>query len=231
MVGSAKSMSGKCSLRSRWVLGASLALVAATAVAGPLAAQKASPQIIAEERRDPAAGEVVIINRKKVTKRDPPDPYSSTKSKPLPGRLAKPKQATKPQAKKQAAQRIKRSDRPKVVRAASAPPPAAYASLPPLPILNRDTRSPSQSHLRQYARVRSTETEPHIRAQPSVPGSGDLRRSPRRERRYVRGYHEPEFRRRFTPRQRPWRWCRRLAWRCENGSEGACFNWRRRCTR
>ena len=31
-------------------------------------------------------------------------------------------------------------------------------------------------------------------------------------------------------RERPWQLCRELAWRCEDGLEGACFRWRRTCS-
>lgn len=200
-------------------------LVATLFAAVPVVlAQTSPPEIIAKERKDPAAGEVVIINRKK-RKDGAPDPYAPIKLKPLPDNISEradearqtgKKNGTNNQVTKEAAAKPRV---PKPVKAARTESPLT----PPLPTLNTEQRTAS-ARLGQFPQA-GLSPAPRRRVE-------EQRQPPRRarwsarERREWRRYRD---RRRFSNRERPWRHCRRLARRCSAGFEGSCIIWERRC--
>lgn len=209
-------------------------LVAILSIVAPAAfAQASSPEIIAKERKDPAAGEVVIINRKK-RKGDAPDPYAPIKLKPLPEKWSEkskePQQPAKEAVKKptkerrtnaQAAGTVKPEPKaPEPVEAARSEPTLAT---PPLPTLNTQQRTAS-ARLRQFP----------LAGLSTAPRQIEQQRQPRRrigptarDRAEWRRYRD---RRRYSSnRRRPWRQCRQLARRCNAGFEGSCIIWERRC--
>lgn len=81
----------------------------------PVTAQKRSPEIRAQEEKDPAAGEVVIINPSELKKRKAkaPNPYAPIKLKPLPAAKPKATRNADNAPKKVPARRIVRKAKPK----------------------------------------------------------------------------------------------------------------------
>lgn len=200
-------------LRNLKCLMLAVAAGAALALTGSgVHAQKASPEILAKERNDPAIGETVIINRRK------PKSGSVTEAAPNPyAPAAKPKPEANDTAKEKTRDsRLGRFASPAPSRQ---PEPEQRAELPPLPEINRDVASVARPALRP-------------RNDNDADG-GD--HSPRRSARRGADYWRNDDDRRDygyvarRSRARPWRQCQRLAWRCEDGFERACIRWQRRC--
>ena len=183
-------------------------LVAATGVAmfsmlvAPASAQTRPAEIKAKERQDPAAGDVVIINRR-TRKRIAPNPYA-------PAKKATAKE--KPKSKKPA----KTASPKPVIRRQNEIARSGPALTPPLP--KRNT-----ARLRQLPRT-EPDTPNRLREEIPAPRRAERPRSNRRT--YARQRRWPQ---RYS-RQRPWRQCRILARRCQAGFEGSCYVWQRRCT-
>ncbi len=227
-------------------------------LAAPAAvAQNASPEIRAKERRDPAAGEVVIINRKDrqgtatkkpaekkkragktgssqtATGRSAPDPYAPIELKPLPkddprlGRNADNEPASTADNAEPATRRAVTAPRPQP------PPVPAARRRPPASISD-------QARLRAFTPNQLVVPPPPTAVERSsafrrerAEAEKQLRERAERGRLAARRAEEQsadEVRYRRRPRFRPWRRCRRLAWRCEDGFRRACMRWRRVCT-
>lgn len=169
-------------------------------------AQTRSPDIKAKERRDPASGEVVIINRKK-RKDTAPNPYAPIQSKPA-------------QASKSA--RSAAPEKPLIRKNSAVARPRPIAP-PPLPQANKERRA-ATARLRGLPQAAVADREKRALA---VPERRPAIRPPPRRRQTVprRRYSEQ---RRY--RRRPWRQCRILARRCQAGYDGSCYIWQRRCT-
>jgi len=134
-------------------LASGMAVLFVSAAFSPSIAQKRSPEIRAEENRDPAAGEVVIINPSNFKKRkaQSPDPYAPIRLKPLTD--AKPNQkkaSAKPTATKRQIVRKPDSSEPKGTKE------ARKLLLPPLPekasqaVASRSETTARRDRLRQF---------------------------------------------------------------------------------
>lgn len=228
-------LNGRLRIRRRSISTIALtALVAAMPlVQAPPAARAADPtaEIRAKERSDPAAGEIIILNRKKVMT-DKPGPAEEDEA----DTRAKNKAAPDPYAPRRPEARTVETppERP-AGRTTSVIPDAA--PLPPPPSLNRQARP------RQWARTgdnRGAIAREQVRRPPTVfeeerGRRGDYRADRWREapREWDRGPRYPRDWREAPARtfadRRPWRACRRLARLCEDGFERACWSWQRRC--
>lgn len=195
------------SKRRRAFCGGVIALATAMLLSVATAsAQTRSPEIKAEERRDPASGEVVIINRKK-SKKAAPNPYAPKKSGPAASsKAAKAAPPVKPLIRKDGG--------------VANPRPIAQ---PPLPELNTEQRT-ATGRLREFPQAGLARPERRSRARPERRPA--IEPPPRRRRAAPR--QRLSERRRY--RQRPWRQCRILARRCQAGYDRSCYQWERRCT-
>ncbi|MBU2532573.1 MAG: hypothetical protein KKB37_07525 [Alphaproteobacteria bacterium] len=226
--------------------------------AGPVHAQTSSPEIIAKERRDPAAGEVVIINPGKPDgkpaasakprvsngndtatgrKADAADPYAPIKRNSLPKNYKSRSAASEP-----AAGPVPQS-KPAVRQAPATPPDRSEAGTrraaeepaagtpPPLPGVNMDAAA-RQRYLTRAPRADEGDADRSI-ASRSGPAQWD-QDAWDRDRRYRRRADVPSRpyvgEREIVRERRPWRLCRRWAWRCEDGFEDACYRWQRNCS-
>ena len=195
------------SRRRRALRGGGIALATAILLSvASASAQTRSPDIKAEERRDPASGEVVIINRKK-SKNAAPNPYAPKQSGPS---------ASSKSAK--AAPPVK----PLIRKDTGVPSPRPIAQ-PPLPQLNTEQRT-ATGRLRQFPQAGLVRPKQPSRATPERRPA--IEPPPRRRRAAAR--QRLSERRRY--RQRPWRQCRILARRCQAGYDRSCYLWERRCT-
>lgn len=187
-----------------------LATAAALSLAmlAPASAQTRPADIKAEERKDPASGDVVIINRK-TRKGAAPNPYAPKKKV-----TAKEKAKTNKPTKTATPKPIIRRQ----TEIARRPVPIL---LPPLPDRNTARRSTS-ARLNQFPQ---SEIRPPERQTNRGPAPRRVTRRPQERRAIARRRHAPE--RHF--RGRPWRQCRILARRCQAGLEGSCYLWQRRC--
>jgi hypothetical protein len=227
------------SIRTIWTLTLLCVPIMSTdAIFSTAGAQKSSPDIIAKERRDPAAGDVVIINRRK-DKNAAPNPYAP-KSSQSEAAQRKPEQA-KPKSKS----KLRDDDGSRTARRSASPPSSQPELTPPLPGFNRST-PPRTARLQQFPQAglapRQREMDEAARRAPAPrrqqgrpawrddddwrDGARERWRDDWQDQRRYRGRS-----RRQAFRGRSWRQCRRLAWRCEDGFEGACYVWERRCSR
>ena len=234
---------------------AALMIAAASvfALGQPAEAQRVSPEILAKERSDPAAGEPVIINRKAAkpatsrtakddsdkrvagTKPNAPDPYAPIKLKPLPEKAPSDHTAPKSEAQREAASSARKPGWDGGNRVSRFAPPEPVTPPPPLPQFNRDQRTaaaPPHS-VPETRRQTDRETErdrvaPRDRFESEVAprrwASRDDRDFDYESRRYDGGAV-----RRSRQAERPWRLCRQWAIRCDDGYEQACRAWQRRC--
>ena len=174
-------------------------------------AQTRPPDIKAEERRDPAAGKVVIINRKK-RKNPAPDPYAPKPSS----------SNEKPQTKSNNAGQASAPAKP-LIRRHNAVQRQRPSEQPPLPEINTEQRA-ATARLRSLPQPGYANSERHSETTSQRRPAIEPRPAPRSTAQQRRYSERRQFRR------RPWRQCRILARRCQAGYDGSCYVWQRRCT-
>jgi hypothetical protein len=241
--------------RAPWRAGAFKASAAIGIAAGALAvsnppnlvsAAETPPEIRQAERKDPAAGKIVIINRKDKANAATPTARARKSAKEKPTDDAKRAAAPDPYApsRRELGRKPAAQTAPAAAKPTATPPPEINTAPRPANIgrdTDLETRRTVERTRAQLPSRRFDDADDDVRTRRGTrrerndglyppPGYRPRWRGDRRYAGPVRRWRDDDdWSLRYRRIRRPWRICRQLAWRCRDGFERACWRWEHQC--